>query len=96
VNNTGVRENELHGNCSGVVKGAYRGVPTMKANLHVELDLLHQNVDEIIRLVHCAADADIWTPHEATRHTVRLEVLRAKLTADLRDLIALRELVFRG
>ena len=67
----------------------------MKTDLHVELDLLHQNVDGIIRLVHCAADADIWTLHEATLHTVRLEILRAKLTADFRDLIALRERVRR-
>ena len=48
---------------SGVVEDAYadRGAPTMKADLRAEIVLLNRNVDEIIGLLQCATDADIWT-----------------------------------
>jgi hypothetical protein len=89
----GVRENRIARNSSGVVEGAYanRGVPTMKADLDADLDLLNRNVDEMIRLLQRATDAGIWTPQEAARHAARIESLRAKLTADFRELMALRE-----
>jgi hypothetical protein len=63
----------------------------MKADLRAELGLLHRNVDGMIRLFQCATDAGIWTREEAERHESRLELLRAKLNADFRELMALRE-----
>jgi len=63
----------------------------MKTDLRAELSLLNKNVDEMIRLFQCVTDAGIWTRQEATRHEARLELLRAKLNADFRELIALRE-----
>jgi hypothetical protein len=63
----------------------------MKADLRAELGLLNRNVDEMIRLFQCARDAGIWTRREATRHEELLELLRAKVNADFRELIALRE-----
>jgi hypothetical protein len=61
----------------------------MKADLRAELDLLNRNVDEMIRLFQCATDAGIWTRQEATRHEAHRELLRAKLNADFRELVAL-------
>jgi predicted RNase H-like nuclease (RuvC/YqgF family) len=66
-------------------------MPTMKANLRAEVHLVNRNLDEIIRLVERATDAGIWTRHEAERHERRIESLRAKLNADFRELMALRE-----
>ena len=63
----------------------------MKADLRVELGLLNRNVDEMISLVRSATDAGIWTPQEAARLTARLESLRAKLTADFKELMDLHE-----
>jgi hypothetical protein len=63
----------------------------MKADLRAELGPLHRNVDEMIRRFQCATDAGIWTREEAERHESRLELLRAKLNADFRELMALRE-----
>jgi hypothetical protein len=63
----------------------------MKADLCAELSLLNRNVNEIIRLFQCATDAGIWTPREATRNEARLELLRARLNADFKELMALRE-----
>lgn len=63
----------------------------MKADLDEDLDLLNRNVDEMIRLLQRATDAAIWTPQEAARHAAHIESLRAKLTADFRELMALRE-----
>jgi hypothetical protein len=63
----------------------------MKADLCAELDLLNRNVDELLRLCQCATDAGLWTRQEAQRHTVHLESIRAKLNADFRELMALRE-----
>ena len=63
----------------------------MKADLRAELGLLNRNVAEMIRLFECATDAGIWTRQEAARHEARLDLLRAKLNADFRELIALRE-----
>jgi hypothetical protein len=63
----------------------------VKGDLRAELVLLNRNVDEMVRLVQRATDAGIWTPQEATRQVERLELLRAKLNADLGDLVALRE-----
>jgi hypothetical protein len=75
------------------LKGTYanRGVPTMKADLRAQLVLLNKNVVEMIRLVQRATDAGIWTLHEAARHEARLDLLRAKLNADFKELMALRE-----
>jgi hypothetical protein len=63
----------------------------MKADLRAELGLLNRNVDEMICLLECATDAGIWTRQEATRHEARIALLRAKLNADFRELMALRE-----
>jgi hypothetical protein len=63
----------------------------MKGDLCAELGLLNRNVDEMIRLLQCATDAGVWTQQEATWHAARLESLRAKLNADFRELMALRE-----
>lgn len=63
----------------------------MKADLRAELGLLNRNLDEMIRLLHCATDAGIWTQQEATRHEARLALLRAKLNADFKELTASRE-----
>jgi hypothetical protein len=63
----------------------------MKADLRTELDLLNGNVVEMIGLLECAADAGIWTRQEAARHERRLALLRTKLNADFRELMALRE-----
>ena len=63
----------------------------MKADLRAELGLLNRNVVEMIRLFECATDAGIWTRQEAARHEARLDLLRAKLNADFRELTALRE-----
>ncbi len=63
----------------------------MKADLRAELGLLNRNVDEMIRLLQCATDAGIWIRQEAAQHEARLALLRAKLNADLRELMALRE-----
>jgi hypothetical protein len=63
----------------------------MKDDLWAELGLVNRNVDEMIRFLQCATDACIWTPEEATRHTARLELLGAKLNADFRELMALRD-----
>jgi hypothetical protein len=62
----------------------------MKADLPAELDLLNRNVDELIRLCQCVTDAGIWTRHEGTTHTLRLESLRGKLNADFQELMTLR------
>ena len=59
----------------------------MKADLREELDLLNRNVDEMIRLFQCTADAGIWTKREATRHQARLESIRKKLNADYREIM---------
>jgi hypothetical protein len=63
----------------------------MKADLRAQLVLLNKNVDEMIRLFQRATDTGIWTPQEAMRHQLRIELLRAKLNADFRELIALSE-----
>jgi hypothetical protein len=63
----------------------------MKDDLCAELGLLNRNVDEMIRLLQRATDAGIRTPEEATRHTARIELLGAKLNADFKELMALRE-----
>jgi hypothetical protein len=63
----------------------------MKADLRAEVRLLNRNVNEVIRLLRCAADAGVWTRQEAGRHERRLESLRAKLDADFGELVALRE-----
>ena len=63
----------------------------MKADLRAEVRLLNRNVNEMIRLFRCATDAGVWTRREAERHERRLESLRAKLNADFRELIALRD-----
>jgi hypothetical protein len=63
----------------------------MEADLRAELGLLNRNVDEMIRLFQRATDTGIWTREEATRHGAHLELLRAKLTADFKELMALRE-----
>jgi hypothetical protein len=60
----------------------------MKADLRAELDLLNRNVDEMIRLFQCTADAGIWTQKEVTRHEARLESIRKKLNADYREIMA--------
>jgi hypothetical protein len=60
----------------------------MKADLREELDLLNRNVDEMIRLFQCTADAGIWTKREATRHQARLESIRKKLNADYLEIMA--------
>jgi hypothetical protein len=60
----------------------------MKADLRAELDLLNRNVDEMIRLFQCTADAGIWTQREATRHEARLESIRKKLNADYLEIMA--------
>jgi hypothetical protein len=60
----------------------------VKADLREELDLLNRNVDEMIRLFQCTADAGIWTKREATRHQARLESIRKKLNADYREIMA--------
>lgn len=63
----------------------------MKADLRAQLVLLNKNVDEMIRLVQRATDTGIWPLHVATRHTARLELLRAELNADFSELMVLRE-----
>lgn len=63
----------------------------MPIDLRAELGLLNRNVDEMIRLLQRATDAGIWTQQEATRHTARIELLGAKLNADFRELMALRD-----
>jgi hypothetical protein len=68
----------------------------MKADLRAELGLLNRNVDEMIRLVQRATDAGLWSRQEGARHEARLELLRAKLNADFRELIALRERLSRS
>jgi len=65
----------------------------MKADLGAELDVMNRNVDELIRLCQCATDAGVWTTQEATRHTARLDSLRAKLDADFRELMGSHERV---
>ena len=60
----------------------------MKADLRAELGLLNRNVDEMIRLLQCATDASIWTPQEAMRHQLRIELLRGELNANFRELMA--------
>ena len=62
----------------------------MKADLSAGLGVLNRNVDEMIRLVQRATDAGIWTLHEAARHAARRDLLRAKLNADFKELMALR------
>ena len=68
---------------------ANRGVSKLKADLRAERGLVNRNVDEMIRLLQCATDAGIWTRQEATRHEARLELLRANLNADFRELLDL-------
>lgn len=63
----------------------------MKPDLHAEPDLLNRNVDELIRLCQCATDVGVWTTQEAGLHTAHLDLLRTKVNADFRELIALRE-----
>jgi len=63
----------------------------MQTDLGAEFDLLNRNVDELIRLFQCATDGGIWTPQEAAQHVARLELARAKLNADSRELLVLRE-----
>jgi hypothetical protein len=63
----------------------------MKADPREELDLLNRNVDEMIRLFQRATDAGVWTPQDAARHEARLELVRAKLNSDFREIIALGE-----
>jgi hypothetical protein len=63
----------------------------MEPDLRSEIDLLNRNVGELIRLFQCATDAGIWTPQEAAQHVARLELVRAKLNADSREIMALRE-----
>jgi hypothetical protein len=63
----------------------------MKVDLGTDFVLLNINVDEITRLFQCATDAGIWTREEAKRYETRLELIRAKLNADFRDLVDLRE-----
>jgi len=63
----------------------------MQTDLGAVFDLLNRNVDELIRLFQCATDAGIWTPQEAAQHVARIELVRPKLNADFRELLALRE-----
>ena len=63
----------------------------MKADLCTEFSLLNRNVDEMIRLFHCATDAGIWTRREAARNEARLELLRARWNADFKELMNLQE-----
>jgi hypothetical protein len=63
----------------------------MKADLRAELGLVNRNVDEMIRLLECAAVAGIWTRQEATRLEARLELLRAKLNSDFAELVSAKE-----
>jgi hypothetical protein len=63
----------------------------MKADVCAQLGLLNRNVDEMIRLFQRATDAGVWTRQEARRHEIRIESLRAKLNADCKELMALRE-----
>jgi hypothetical protein len=66
-------------------------MPTMKANLRAELDLLNRNVDEMIRLCQCATDTGVWARQEAQRPTARLESFRTKLNADFQELTGSHE-----
>jgi hypothetical protein len=70
---------------------ASRGVAAMKTDLNPELDLLNQDVDEMIQLCQCAADAGLWTRQEAQLHTARLESLRTKMNTDFQELMVLGE-----
>jgi hypothetical protein len=63
----------------------------MQTDLGSDFDLLNRNVDELIRLLQGATDAGIWTPQEAAQHVARLELVRAKLNADFRELLVLYE-----
>jgi hypothetical protein len=63
----------------------------VKVDLRAELDLLNRNVEEMIRLCQRATESGLWTPQEATLHTARLESVREKLNADLRELLDLHE-----
>jgi hypothetical protein len=63
----------------------------MKADVRAKLGLLNRNVVEMIRLFECATDAGIWSRQEAARHEGRLDLLRAKLNADFKELMGLRE-----
>jgi hypothetical protein len=63
----------------------------MKADLRAETDPLNRNVDEMIRLFQCTTDAKVCTAREARLHTTRLELMRAKLNADFRELLHLHE-----
>jgi hypothetical protein len=65
----------------------------MKGNLQAERRLLNRNVDELNRLLQCATGNGIWTPQEGTRHVGHHELVRAKLNADFRELMDLRERV---
>jgi hypothetical protein len=66
-------------------------MPTMKPDLRAELGVINRNVDEMILLLQCAADAGIWTQKEATRHEARLESIRKKLNADYLEIMAMHE-----
>lgn len=63
----------------------------MKDDLRAERDLLNRNVEEMICLCQCAADAGLWPCEEAQRHTARLESLREKLNEDFTKLIVLHK-----
>jgi hypothetical protein len=55
---------------------------TVRSDIYAELYRSNKNVDEMIRLLQRAQDAGIWR-----------ELLRTKLNADFRELIALRRRV---
>jgi hypothetical protein len=63
----------------------------MQTDLGADCDLLNRNVDELIRLFQSAADAGIWTPPDAAQDVASLELVRAKLDADSREVVVLRE-----
>jgi hypothetical protein len=58
-----------------------------------EVCVWNENVDEMIRLLCRLQAAKITTRDESAGHAARLEILRAELNADFRDVITLRETI---
>jgi hypothetical protein len=57
--------------------------------MYAELYLWNKNVDELIRFLQNIQAAGLWCRQETGPHEARLELLRTKLNADFRELVAL-------
>jgi hypothetical protein len=62
----------------------------VSSDIYAQLYLWNQNADEMIRLLQNIRACGVWSRQETARHQARLESLQTKLSADFRELIALR------